>query len=88
NAKSQPEAHRPGRRWRGLTDPSSGDGSGENLVIKRARVGVVLGWMTEQKVLSATPLGSIEARGNGGRRPVGLGQLSFRCAGTNAGTNS
>ncbi|KAL5981483.1 hypothetical protein ACLOJK_015545 [Asimina triloba] len=48
----------------------SGDGSGENLVVKRAQVGVVPGWVTEQEVLSATPLGSIEARGNGGRRPV------------------
>ncbi|KAL5977683.1 hypothetical protein ACLOJK_039211, partial [Asimina triloba] len=52
---------------------SSGDGSGENLVVKRARVGVIPGWVTEREVLSATPLGSIEARGNGGRRPVGLG---------------
>ncbi|KAL5979768.1 hypothetical protein ACLOJK_041415, partial [Asimina triloba] len=43
---------------------SSGDGSGENLVVKRAQVGVVPGWVTEQEVLSATPLGSIEARGN------------------------
>ncbi|KAL6000905.1 hypothetical protein ACLOJK_006632 [Asimina triloba] len=47
------------------------------------QVGVVPGWVTERQVLSATPLGSIEARGNGGRRPVGLGQLGFRCAGTN-----
>ncbi|KAL6011787.1 hypothetical protein ACLOJK_002252 [Asimina triloba] len=54
--------------------PARGDGSGENLVVKRARVGVIPGWVTEQEVLSATPLGSIEARGNGGRRPVGLGQ--------------
>ncbi|KAL5994566.1 hypothetical protein ACLOJK_024619 [Asimina triloba] len=61
---------------------SSGDESGENLVVKRAPVGVVPRWVTEQEVLSATPLRSIEARGNGGRRPVGLGQLGFRCAGT------
>ncbi|KAL6001572.1 hypothetical protein ACLOJK_007310 [Asimina triloba] len=48
--------------------PARGDGSGENLVVKRAQVGVVPGWVTEQEVLFATPLGSIEARGNGGRR--------------------
>ncbi|KAL6001502.1 hypothetical protein ACLOJK_007240 [Asimina triloba] len=54
-----------------------------NLVVKRAQVGVVPGWVTEREVLSATPLGSVEARGNGGRRPVGSGQLGFRCAGTN-----
>ncbi|KAL5980738.1 hypothetical protein ACLOJK_028648 [Asimina triloba] len=66
-----------------LEDHSSGDGSGENLVVKRARMRVVTGWVTELEVLSATPLGSIEARGNGGRHPVGLGQLGFRCAGTN-----
>ncbi|KAL6000336.1 hypothetical protein ACLOJK_024031, partial [Asimina triloba] len=67
-------------RYRGH---SSGDSSEENLVVKRARVGVVPRWVIEREVLSATPLGSIEARGNGGRRPVGLGQLGFRCAGIN-----
>ncbi|KAL6006357.1 hypothetical protein ACLOJK_037308 [Asimina triloba] len=60
-----------------------GDESEENLVVKRARVGVVPGWVTEWEVFSTTPLGSIEARGNGGRRPMGLSQLGFRCAGTN-----
>ncbi|KAL6001573.1 hypothetical protein ACLOJK_007311 [Asimina triloba] len=45
--------------------PARGDGSGENLVVKRAQVGVVPGWVTEQEVLSATPLRSIEARGLG-----------------------
>ncbi|KAL5986764.1 hypothetical protein ACLOJK_015097 [Asimina triloba] len=64
-----------------LNPDSSGDGSGENLVVKRARVAVVPGWVIEREVLSATPLGSIEARDNGGRRPMGLGQLGFRCAG-------
>ncbi|KAL5973377.1 hypothetical protein ACLOJK_030027 [Asimina triloba] len=54
-----------------------GDGSGENLVVKRARVGVVPGWVTEREVLSATPLGSIEARGNGGRHPVGDGLVEL-----------
>ncbi|KAL5986431.1 hypothetical protein ACLOJK_014764, partial [Asimina triloba] len=51
------------------TSHSSGVGSVENLVVKRARVGVVPGWVTERKVLSATPLGSIEACRNDGRRP-------------------
>ncbi|KAL6004175.1 hypothetical protein ACLOJK_004722 [Asimina triloba] len=59
-------------------DDSSGDESGENLVVKRARVGVVPGWVTEREVFSVTPLGSIEGRGNSGRRPVGWGQLGFR----------
>ncbi|KAL5999476.1 hypothetical protein ACLOJK_037761 [Asimina triloba] len=68
------------RTFRSITHPgttptrarltTNGDGSGENLVVKRARVGVVPRWVTERDVLSATPLGSIEARGNGGRRPV------------------
>ncbi|KAL5980189.1 hypothetical protein ACLOJK_036656, partial [Asimina triloba] len=56
---------------------SSGDGSGENLVVKRAQVGVIPGWVTEREVLSATPLGSIEARGNGGRHPVGVGPVGL-----------
>ncbi|KAL5995525.1 hypothetical protein ACLOJK_025588, partial [Asimina triloba] len=56
---------------------SSGDGSGENLVVKRAQVGVVPGWVTEWEVLSATPLRSIEARGNGVRRPVGVGPVGL-----------
>ncbi|KAL6004177.1 hypothetical protein ACLOJK_004724 [Asimina triloba] len=56
---------------------SSGGGSGENLVVKRARVGVVPGWVIEQEVLSATPLRSIEARGNGERRPVGVGPVGL-----------
>ncbi|KAL5993275.1 hypothetical protein ACLOJK_014199 [Asimina triloba] len=47
------------------------------LLEERARVGVVPGWVTERKVLSATPLGSIEARGNGGRRPVGVGPVGL-----------
>ncbi|KAL5996762.1 hypothetical protein ACLOJK_007682 [Asimina triloba] len=47
------------------------------MSIKRARVGVVPGWVTEREVLSATPLGSIEARGNGGRRPVGVGPVGL-----------
>ncbi|KAL5986430.1 hypothetical protein ACLOJK_014763, partial [Asimina triloba] len=55
-----------------LDGDSSGDRSGENLVVKRARVGVVPRWVTEQEVLSTTPLGSIEARGNDGRRPVSV----------------
>ncbi|KAL6003184.1 hypothetical protein ACLOJK_023407, partial [Asimina triloba] len=50
-------------RW-GLTenlfvDYSSGVGSGENLVVKRAQVGVVPGWVTEQEVLSGTPNKSV-----------------------------
>ncbi|KAL5978817.1 hypothetical protein ACLOJK_018712 [Asimina triloba] len=57
--------------------PARGDGSGENLVVKRARVGVVPGWVTDRKVLSATPLGSIEARGNDGRRPMGVGPVGL-----------
>ncbi|KAL5978274.1 hypothetical protein ACLOJK_029391 [Asimina triloba] len=65
------------RTSRSLNDDSSGDGSGENLVVKRARVGVVPGWVTEQEVLSATPLRSIEARGNGGRRPMGVGPVGL-----------
>ncbi|KAL6004176.1 hypothetical protein ACLOJK_004723 [Asimina triloba] len=56
---------------------SSGGGSGENLVVKRARVGVVPGWVNEQEVLSATPLRSIEAHGNGERRPVGVGPVGL-----------
>ncbi|KAL5997015.1 hypothetical protein ACLOJK_007941 [Asimina triloba] len=59
------------------SDDSSGDGSGENLVVKRAWVGVIPGWVIERKVLSATPLGSIEARGNSGRRPVGVGSVGL-----------
>ncbi|KAL5986191.1 hypothetical protein ACLOJK_014524 [Asimina triloba] len=55
---------------------------GENLVVKRVWVGLVPRWVTEREVLFATLLGSIEARGNSGRRPIGLGQLGFRCAGT------
>ncbi|KAL6002586.1 hypothetical protein ACLOJK_022805, partial [Asimina triloba] len=59
-------------------DPRScGDGSRENLVVKGARVGVVPGWVTEQEVLSETPLRSTEARGNGGRRPVGVGPVGL-----------
>ncbi|KAL6010229.1 hypothetical protein ACLOJK_000660 [Asimina triloba] len=56
---------------------SSSDRSGENLVVKRAQVGVIPGWVTEWEVLSATPLGSIEAHGNGGRRPVGVGLVGL-----------
>ncbi|KAL5993773.1 hypothetical protein ACLOJK_038130 [Asimina triloba] len=56
---------------------SSGDRSRENLVVKRARVGVFPRWVTEREVLSATPLGSIEARGNGGRRPMGVGPVGL-----------
>ncbi|KAL6005052.1 hypothetical protein ACLOJK_005613 [Asimina triloba] len=56
---------------------SSGDGSGDNLVVKRAQVGVIPRWVTEWEVLSATPLRSIEARGNGERRPVGVGPVGL-----------
>ncbi|KAL6003859.1 hypothetical protein ACLOJK_004405, partial [Asimina triloba] len=63
--------------WDRTKKYSSGDRSGENLVVKRARVRVVPGWVTEREVLSATPLGSIEARGNGGRHVMGVGPVGL-----------
>ncbi|KAL5992167.1 hypothetical protein ACLOJK_013082 [Asimina triloba] len=73
NPTPDPSSSAPMNRCPFLIDGKPlGDGSGENLVVKRARVGVIPRWVTEQEVLSATPLGSIEARGNGGRRPVGV----------------
>ncbi|KAL6004178.1 hypothetical protein ACLOJK_004725 [Asimina triloba] len=47
------------------------------VLMPHARVGVVPGWVNEQEVLSTTPLRSIEARGNGERRPVGVGPVGL-----------
>ncbi|KAL5975597.1 hypothetical protein ACLOJK_019922 [Asimina triloba] len=61
----------------------SGDGSGENLVVKRARVGIVPGWVTEQEVLSATLNKSVRV----GRADVGGAEAwaSYQSIGTQRG---
>ncbi|KAL6000955.1 hypothetical protein ACLOJK_006682, partial [Asimina triloba] len=56
---------------------SNGDGSGENLVVKRARVGVVPEWVTEREVLSRTPLQTWIIHWNSGRHLVGVGPVGL-----------